>query len=135
METVEKCLEEARTGDPLRREYVEVDAEQLDGLSSVHDVSELEKARLAVTLPAAGNLDAGERELFAHVLGRTDAWVVSCADRAALKVAFALGWKDRTVSLEALARSVGAKPSLKRHFRERWLSEVRTDFLMDGPPP
>lgn len=106
LETVDKCLEDARTGDPMRREYVAVTADQLD---------------------------AGERELFAHAFGRTDAWIASCADRAALKAAFALGWKDRIMSLEALAQVAGAKPELKRHFRERWLSDVRTAFLLEGP--
>ena len=92
-------------------------------------------ARLALTLPGADQLDAGEQELFAHALDRSDAWIASCADRAALKAAFALGWRDRFVSLEALARDVGARPDLKQHFRERWLSEVRTAFLLEGDLP
>jgi hypothetical protein len=133
LETVDTCLEEARTGDPLRRAYVVVDAEQLKGVSKAHSVSDSEKARFAVTLPTADELDAGERELFAHALGRSDAWIASCADRAALKAAFALGWKDRIVSLEALVRVAGARPELKQHFRERWLSDVRTAFLLAGP--
>jgi hypothetical protein len=133
LETVDKCLEEARTGDPMRRAYVAVDTEQLKGVGMAHSVSSVEMARLAVTLPTADQLDAGERELFAHALGRTDAWIAGCADRAALKAAFALGWKDRIVSLEALAHVAGARPKLKRHLRERWLSDVRTAFLLEGP--
>lgn len=132
LETVDKCLEEARTGDPTRRAYVAVDAEQLKGLSKAHSVTAIEKAYLAVALPTADQLDAGERELFAHALGRADAWIAGCADRAALKAAFALGWKDRIVSLEAMAEDAGARPKLKRHFRERWLSDVRTAFLLEG---
>lgn len=133
LETVDKCLEEARTGDPMRREYVAVDAEQLKGVTKAHSVSPLEKARLALSLTTADELDAGERELFAHALGRSDAWIASCADRAALKAAFTLGWKDRMVSLEVLAQFAGARPDLKQHFRERWLSDVRTAFVLERP--
>jgi len=132
VETVEKCLEEARTGDPMRRKYVAVEPEHLRGVNKAHAVTPLEKLRLAVTLPTADELDAGEQELFAHASGRTDTWIGCCADRAAVKAAFALGWKDRIVSLEVLAQSVGAKPELKMHFRERWLSDLRTAFLLGG---
>jgi hypothetical protein len=136
IETVDKCLEEALTGDPLRRNYVQVEATHLrKGLKHAHKVTAVETLQLAVTLPEADELDPGERQLFAHALSRSDAWLASCADRAALKVALALGWRDRIVSLEALAHAAGARPDLKPHFRERWLSDVRTSFLLDRGLP
>lgn len=132
LETVAKCQEEARSGDPMRRDYVPIDDKALGGLGKVHPVTPLELMSLAVTLPTADEMDAGERELFAHALARKDAWVATCADRAALLAAFKLGWMDRMVSLEALAHFAGAKPDLKPHFGERWLSDVRTGFLLQG---
>lgn len=136
LETVEKCLEESLTGDLRRRDYVKVDPAQLKkGLSKVHKLSSVETAAFAVALPHADELDAGERHLCAHALPRTDAWIASCADRNALKAAFALGWKDRFVSLEALAHATGARPDLKQHYRERWLSDVRTAFLLEKGLP
>lgn len=133
LETVGKCLEEARTGDPLRRNYVKVESAQLKaGISKEHEVTVLETTRLALALPSSDELDRGERDLMAHALGRSDAWMASCADRAALKAIFRLGWKDRVVSLETLARAVGARPDLKAHFCERWLADRRTDFLLDA---
>jgi hypothetical protein len=132
VETVETCLEEALTGDPLRSGYVQIDPAQLkNGVRKSHPVSSLETMRLALTYAAADELQAGERELLAHAMGRKDEWVFVCADRAALKVAFALGWIERVVSLEALARAAGARPTLKFHFTERWLSDVRTAFLLE----
>jgi len=131
IETVEKCMEEARTGDPMRRQYVPVTAEDLGRIGGVHDVNRGEQVRLAATLPMADELDAGERHLFAHALGRSDAWIASCADRAALRAAFALGWKDRMVSLASLAHAAGSKPDLKEHFCERWLSDLRTAFVLE----
>jgi hypothetical protein len=132
LETVNKCLEEALTGDPLRRGYVKVDSAQLKkGITKTHAVTKLDAATFALALPTADEMDPGERELFAHALGRKDTWVASCADRAALKAAFALGWKDRIVSLESLAHATGARPALKSHFSERWLSEQRTAFVLE----
>lgn len=131
VETVEKCYEEALTGDLHRPGYVEVDAAQLrKGLRNRHTVSDHESMQLSLQLPSASSLDAGERQLFAHVLGRTDVWIVSCADRAAVHVALELGWEERIVTLELVARKSGARPALKRHFTEDWLSEVRTAWLL-----
>jgi hypothetical protein len=132
VETVETCLEEALTGDPLRPGYVQIDPAQLKrGVRKSHPVSPLEMMRLALTYATADELHAGERELLAHAMGRTDEWVFVCADRAAVKAAFAMGWTERVVSLEALAKAAGARPTVKFHFTERWLSDVRTAFLLD----
>ena len=136
VETVEKCLEEALTGDPLRRSYVEVDARSVKtGLAQTHKVMAIHAARFVVALPMADELDAGERELFAHALSRNDEWLACCADRAALKAAFTLGWMDRMVSLEQLANLAGAQPALKHHFGKRWLADVRTAFLLEQGLP
>lgn len=133
LETVGKCHEEALTGDALRPGYVQVDVQQLtNGLRQVHPVTDLSRAKLYVAYPEAQSLDAGERDLFAHALERGDAWIASCADRAAVKTACALGWKDRLVSLEKIAAAAGQRPSFKNHFTEPWLTTVRTKFLLDG---
>jgi hypothetical protein len=131
IETVEKCYEEALTGDPLRPGYVTVDPVQLrKGLVRRHDVTDLERAQLALRVAEASALDAGERDLFAHALARKDAWVASCADRAAVNVALALGWEGRVISLERLVQAAGSRSGLKRHFTEAWLSEVRTAYKL-----
>ena len=132
VETVGTCLEEALTGDPLRPGYVQIDPAQLKkSVSKSHSVSSLESMRLALAHPTADELHPGERELLAHAMDRKDDWMFVCADRAAVKAAFALGWIERVVSLEALARAAGARPNLKFHFTERWLSDVRTAFLLE----
>ncbi len=130
VETVEKCYEEALTGDRLRPGYVEVDPAALKGKLVIHRVASMELAALALTCPDVDALDAGERHLFAHAHKRTDAWIAACADRAAVRIALALGWKERICSLEVLSKPTGAKPALKQHFTEDWLSQVRTDFML-----
>lgn len=132
VETVETCYEEALTGDPLRPHYVAVDAAQLrNGLRKRHAVERAQRAQLGVRLAYEEGLDSGESELFAHALGRVDAWIASCADRAAIYAALELGWEERFVSLEAMAHAAGAKPALRHHFTDRWLKDVRTTYLLD----
>lgn len=132
LETVEKCYEEALTGDRLRSGYVEVDPAMLKEKIIVNRVASMELAALALTCPAADALDAGERHLFAHAHSRAVSWVVACADRAAMRVALKLGWEGCCRSLEVLLGPTGAKPELRRHFTERWLSQVRTEYILGG---
>ena len=132
VEIVEKCCEEALTGDPLRPGYIVVDAAQLRmGLQKRHAVSAVQRAQVKARLTYPDALDAGETDLLAHTLGRSDAWIASCADRAAVNAALELGWEEHFISLEAMARAAGATPTLKHHFTDRWLSEVRTTYKLE----
>lgn len=132
IQTVEACCEEALTGDSLRPGYVNVDAAQLNkGLRERYGVSPGQRAVLATRLADPDTLDAGEFDLLAHALGRSDDWLASCADRAAVNAALELGLEERFVSLYALARAAGARPALKYHFTDPWLSEVRTTYKLD----
>lgn len=136
VETVETCYEEALTGDPLDPDYVAVDAELLRaGLRQRHATDQEQRSRFGVRLTRDEGMDAGEGDLFAHAFGRSDAWLASCADRAAVYAALEIGWEERFVSLEALARAAGARPALKRHFTDHWLTDVRTRFLLDRRLP
>jgi hypothetical protein len=132
VETVEKCAEEVRTGDLYRPGYVAIDERALRERLKVHGVSDLELATFALRDPQA-RLDAGERHLWAHALGRTDAWIASCCDRAAVEAAVGLGWEDRLKSLEELVRAAGATPAaekLKGQFSAARLSSWRTEALL-----
>lgn len=134
IETVEKCVEEARTGDAYRPGYVAVEDKDLERLTR-HRVSERELATLVLREPRAESLDAGERHLWAHALTRQDAWFATTADAAAVRVAVHLGWRDRLVSLEQLACDCGGKTAarqLNKHFRSGALSEWRTQAMLDG---
>lgn len=138
METVEKCCEEARTGERRRQNYVVVDEDALRERFSAHPVSERELAMLALHDPDSKRLDPGERHLWAHALARADAWMASSADFAAVSSAVRLGWKDRLVSLEELANKAGARRAagkLKDQFSTARLSDWRTAVLLKGGLP
>lgn len=131
VETVEKCEEEARTGDPLRPGYVKVDDKALrTGLRKVHRVSDKDRATLVLTDPKSFGLDDGERDLLAHALTRKDAWLIVSADKAAIYAGLRLGWRQRIISLERAAQAHGAQPKLKGHFQERWLDGVCSEWTV-----
>jgi hypothetical protein len=115
---------------------VAVTDEDLDRLAGVHPVNDLERAMLGLGYPEAQNMDAGERDLFAHAHGRAargdDVWILCSADKAAIRAAVTLGWQDRLQSLGGLVSAVGARPGapLADHFGERWLSDFRTACLL-----
>ena len=49
-------------------------------------------------------LDPGERALWAHALTRNDDWILCGPDKASLRFGVRLGFRERLVALEALAR-------------------------------
>lgn len=136
VETVAECRDEARRGDRHRPGYVAVADEDLGRLATVHPVDDLERAMFGLGYPEAQNMDAGERDLFAHAYGRAargdDVWILCSPDKASVRAAVALGWHDRLVSLGGLVSAVGARPGvpLAEHFGERWLSDFRTACLL-----
>lgn len=132
VETVQKCEEEARTGDPqLRPGYVKVDDKALRaGLHKIHPVSDGERASFALTDTKSFGLDAGERDLLAHALTRKDAWLIVSADKAAIYATLRLGWRQRIIALESAAKANGAQPKLKGHFGENWLEGVCSEWTV-----
>jgi len=134
IETVDKCREEARTGDLRRPGYVVVDENALHERLGVHTPTPQELSALDLREPEARRLDPGERHLWAHALARRDAWLACCCDNAAIRVSVLLGWEDRLKSLEELAQAAGANPAaskLKEQFRTVRLSATRTAALLE----
>jgi hypothetical protein len=112
---------------------VRVTPTDLERLAATHDVTDLERARLALAYEHADALDDGERALFAHAIGRADdLWLLCSPDKASIRAAVALACADQLVSLEVLARQAGVRPapSLADHQSEARLSQWRTAALL-----
>ena len=135
VETVESCTEESTRGDPSDPQYVVVGEGELARISQVHPVTETERAALALVYPDADGMDGGERDLFAHVIGRPvgPRWVLCSPDKASVRAAVVLGLGDHLCSLADLVHEVGVRPKtpLRTHFEGSWLSEWRTQFLLN----
>ncbi len=133
VETVECCVTECCTGDPLNPSYVPISYEQLKAdLSTVHLVDGTMLATLALQYPDLPALDPGELHLLAWLDANPSHAVItaiSTADRAAVRGTHVINLMDRLSSLEELlkAAGVGRKQleSIKDHFREAWLSKLR----------
>ena len=126
LETVEDCVIETQTGAQNRRPDQRIDEAALRGaLHAVHPVDPLERAQAILRDERLDMLDDGERALWSHALGRTDAWVLCGPDAASLRIGVRLGLRDRLVALEALLADVGFKPQtpLRRNYTKAWHAE------------
>lgn len=133
VETVEECITETQTGAQRRAPADRIDeAELRRDLVAVHDVAPIALARVA--LMGGPYLDAGEKALWAHALGRDDAYLLCGPDRASMRFGVENGLKDRLVSLEVLLRDVGTTipATLPRHFGEAWLRQVIGAIVAGG---
>ena len=135
IETVEKCVEEALTGNPGDPRHIAVPPQALStGLSGKHHVTPKALASLVITYAPSGALDDGEKHLLAWLqesgLLPSEVIVVSTADKAALVTTHGLGWLDCAVSLEVLARNAGVAratlAALALQYQEDWLVSIKT---------
>ncbi|TGS92712.1 hypothetical protein EN814_24025 [Mesorhizobium sp. M2D.F.Ca.ET.171.01.1.1] len=127
VETVGACFVETQTGFQKRRPEAQIDREVLT--ATIKNVHAVEDADFAVALtrdPEIGFLDDGERALWAHAIGRKDAWVLCGPDKASLRIGIRLGLKDRLVSLERLLLEAGFRPKiqLKEAYSQKWLEQA-----------
>ena len=130
--TVSTVRDEALKVPAEKSGYVPVDAPAISRHVTVEMVNPADVLSASVRASGILALDAGERDLLAHVAARHDAaWVVTTADKAAVKTACALGLESKLVSLEELAEASGSKPKLHEWHLKRWLSKVRSEFLLD----
>jgi hypothetical protein len=132
--TVEEVRKESFHIPKVKKSFVKVDEALFRSQVNVSSVNDAEILRAAVKAPGLMALDKGERDLLAHVANMEDpdVWVLTTADRAAVRTACALGMDSRLVSLEELAAGSGHKPKLNEWFTKNWLGKVKTEYLLDG---
>ena len=143
IETVEKCIEEALTGDPFDKNRTKITLSQLtDGLAARHTVTREQIANLVLAHPDNPAIDDGELHLLAWIFANETASekvvLLTTADKAALVASSKIGWIDALVSLEQLATEsgVGNKnlSSLSNQYRKKWLNEIRMKITMGVIP-
>ncbi|MBR1197796.1 hypothetical protein JQ574_17510 [Bradyrhizobium sp. AUGA SZCCT0158] len=133
VETVEDCVIETQTGYQRRREEQRVEQAVLAAsLRAVHKVGKAELAGVLLRDPLAANLDHGERSLWAHAVGRADAWVLCGPDKASLRFGVRLGLRDRLVALERLLSDAGHKAGsvLRENYTSKWLDRILGEMVM-----
>jgi hypothetical protein len=133
IETVEMCEIETQTGLQRRRAEQQIDRAVLRAtLKAVHPVGDLEKATALLRDDQVRFLDAGEMMLWAHALGRTDAWVLCGPDKASLRVGIRFGLRDRLVSLERLLTDIGHRPwlALRVAHTQKWLEQTLAELAL-----
>jgi predicted nucleic acid-binding protein len=133
VETVTDCVAETQTGAQRRRPEQRIDEAGLrESLAAVHDVDKAQQAATFTREASVAMLDAGERALWAHALGRRDAWLLCGPDKASLRVGVRLGCRERLIALETLLDRVGQRPrtALKEHYTSRWLARCLGEMVV-----
>ncbi len=132
IETVEDCVTETQTGFQRRRPEQQVDVVALrESLAAIHAPGDREIAE-AVIRASDIALDIGERSLWAHVLTRTDGWILCGPDKASLRFGVRLGHRDRLVALERLLDDAGYRPKepLKIAYTNKWLEKSLNELVL-----
>lgn len=139
VETVDCCVIECCTGDPLQPGRVQISRDELiEGLALVHEVDNTMLAMLRLDYPHLPALDDGELHLMAWLYAHPEDAVltaISTTDRAAVRATHVMALLDRVTSLQelGLAAGVGRKQleNLQSHFEEDWLSSLRLQLQMN----
>ncbi|PZQ12414.1 MAG: hypothetical protein DI565_16465 [Ancylobacter novellus] len=132
LETVETCIVEFQTGGHvlLSPDYVD-EATLRAQFAHIHDPQHIERAEVA--LRGGHALHEGEKDLWAHALGRSDdVWVLCGPDRASMKFGCAQKLAQRLISLESLLVHLRhpAVKTLEHLYSQAWLDDVRRKFIL-----
>ena len=130
--TVAEVRRETQAGNRLIKNYVVVDKTQFDAKVTVAEVTKVQLAAAQLRTPLLNQIDPGERHLLAYVaMQDRNALLLTTGDRAAVRAACALGLDERLRSLEELAGACGQRPAVADWFTKKWLSKVKTEFLLE----
>lgn len=132
--TVEKCIEETQTGFQNRSPEQNIEQTKLrKSLFSINPVTQVEEAQFILAYGQSSSLDPGELHLLLHAAGRQDdSWLINSPDKAAMRFACDLGWTDRLISLEKMAKTTMGNKKLRfrENFTEKWLARERTKLIL-----
>ena len=132
VETVEQCVREMGAGAQGRRREQRISTKRLlEWLAAVHSPEDRELAQLAVRTLGI-YLDEGERDLWAHAIGRDDDWLFCGPDAASLRCGVRLEFRERLRSVEGLLTDLGHRPSipLREHYTERWHRQKLNEIVV-----
>jgi hypothetical protein len=128
IETVAECVQELGTGSKANQKDVELVRET----ARVHNVTPMECIALNQSYDLSDLMDAGERDLVAHALLRSDAWFLCGPDKSTIRALHALGLLARAVSLEGVIQvaRIPVKLAFKYNYTEHWLSDKSTEIRL-----
>lgn len=131
--TVAAVRRETQAGNRRIKSYVVVDKDLFDEKVKVTEVTNVQLAAAQLRTRLMAQIDTGERHLLAYVAAQDKyTLLLTTGDRAAVRAACALELADRLRSLEELSHVCGQKPAVQEWFTKKWLSKVKTDYLLNS---
>lgn len=132
LHTVERVVTECLKGRKTKPGYVPIDARMLEKSMTVHQPDPLDIVEVSLLSQGEAVLDEGERDLLAYLRSHYEnTELLTTADRAAVRIACALGFSDIMVSLESLIRSGHPTSPLRPAYITKTLTMWKTQYRMD----
>lgn len=140
IETVDKCIEEALSGNSDNPQHISIKHEELTNrLSGRYNPTKKDIANLVIDYPQTQGIDDGELHLFAWLYAQNllpNALIlISTADKAAITSTGLLGWLDSVTSLEYLLNNSGISKQqnhkLRNQYKTTWLDHVKTQIKLE----
>jgi hypothetical protein len=132
IQTVEKVKEEALQGRHDTAGYIVVPATDFDSNVQVHSVTQEQLAVAILHYPDLALLDEGEKHLLACAFSCANMpYILTTADKAAIRASCGLGFEDRLKSLEELARKGTCKRVLKEGYTKKKMDSVKTEYKLE----
>lgn len=126
------CIQEAtqvnRDGHQL---VARTDAEIAEEIT-ISPVTDQMRMALEFRIGLRADVHKGERDLLAYAITLRDAWWLCGPDNGTVRAMKVLRIFDRMISLESIAAASGHRaPMPSKHYTERWLSDHRTQALLE----
>jgi hypothetical protein len=134
--SVDICVQEATQTDKDGRQLVVRTKEEVAAEITVGLVTDEMRTALEFEIGLRADVHRGERDLLAYALTLPEAWWLCGPDNGTVRAMKVLRILNRMVSLESIATSSGHRgPMPSKHYTERWLSDHRTQALLDEAAP
>ena len=130
---VEKVREEALRGRRDGANYIRVEADELESNVTIHSVGDEQLAAAIAKYHDLALLDDGEKHLLAYAFACEEKpFILTTADKAAVKASCGLGLGDLLKSLEELGRIGSCVLPLKNVYTKAGLDTTKTEFILDN---
>ncbi|MDB6026073.1 MAG: hypothetical protein JWM68_2296 [Verrucomicrobiales bacterium] len=132
LHTVSMCIHEVTCRDKSGHQLITRTPAELESEIIVVEVTDEMRVDMDFRIRLVADVHRGERDLLAYALTLRDAWWLCGPDNGTVRALQVLKLFDRMVSLEAIASASGHSATmLSRHYTERWLSDHRTQALLE----
>lgn len=126
------CIQEATQVNRDGRQLVTRSDADIAAEITISPVTDQMRMALEFRIGLRADVHKGERDLLAYALTLRDAWCLCGPDNGTVRAMKVLRIFDRMISLESIVAASGHRVQMpSKHYTERWLSDHRTQALLE----